>query len=174
MKNFIKPIICLVAAAVMAACAKDGETIYVSNPDGGVTLGGGKDVVLDIDAPTELAATFYWNDITVSVSNPTVGVTDDFVTNNLQFSADESFTTVREMLMSNGARTVQYTHLEFNGIVTRAGLTPGVSQPLYVRMKSSFGDNVEPYYSNVISFNVTPYSVDMSQCLMRGTDGATV
>ena len=174
MKIIIKSIIFLAAAIVMGACAKDGETIYVSNPDGGVTLGGGKDVVLDIDAPTELAATFYWSDITVSVSNPTVGVTDDFVTNNLQFSADEDFSTVREVLMNDGARTVQYTHLEFNGIVTRAGLTPGVSQPLYVRLKSSFGDNVEPYYSNVISFNVTPYSVDMSQCLMRGTDGATV
>ncbi len=50
------------------------------------------------------------------------------------------------------------------------GLTPDVSSPLYFRIKSQMGSNLDAAYSNVCQVKVTPYLIDMSYINILNAD----
>ena len=78
----------------------------------------------------------------------------------LQASASEDFETVKEYTVSNLSKAFVGTDL--NAVAKDLGLTPGESAPLYFRIKSQMGANMDAAYSNVCQVNVTPYLIDMS------------
>lgn len=156
------PALCL-ATLALASCEKDGDTIYVN----GITdteLGSqASDIVLDADRLDALALSVYWNDNgDISLSDPEVAAPSQVVSNTVQFSADDAFTNVIDDNLDNSVYFRQYTCRQLNNIMSRLGLEGGVKSPVYVRVKSTLGANIEPKYSNVLALTVTPYLIDMT------------
>ena len=55
----------------------------------------------------------------------------------------------------SGLLTKSFTGQDFNSILYQLGANPGASYPLDVRVTSSYANNNEPYYSNVVSIAST-------------------
>ena len=55
----------------------------------------------------------------------------------------------------SGVLTKSFTGLEFNSILYQLGANPGASYPLDVRVTSSYANNNEGYYSNVVNLGST-------------------
>lgn len=165
MKKFNYMAVACLAFLSMAtvSCDKDGDFLTTSGSEDVTLDGTTSDIVLDKDNIGALALTVHWNDNgEISLSNPLVAAPDNAVSNTIQFSGDEAFATVVEYTADAGVYQKQFTHGELNNAVGRVGLEGGVSSPLYIRIKSVIGVNIEPKYSNVLTVNVTPYVIDMS------------
>lgn len=151
------------AATALAACDKDGDTIYVDKlPDTTVNTTA-EDIVLDVNNLDVLALTVYWDENgSISLSDPEVAAPNYALTNIFQFSASEDFTPAYEQTMADGVTHIQFTAGELNSVALRGGMESGSTARVYVRLKSVLGDNIAPRYSNVISFNLTTYMVDLT------------
>ena len=146
-----------------SACSNDGDTIYSNGMDQALLQSAGGDIVLDKDHLGALALTVYWNENgNITLSDPRVAAPDYAVTNTVQFSATDDFSQIVEETMNDGVYYRQFTVGELNSIVSRLGFEGGVKRTLYIRVKSSLSANVEPKYSNIITANVTPYTIDMT------------
>jgi len=66
--------------------------------------------------------------------------------------------------------TFAFTGVSLNTLGKDLGLDAGESTPLYFRVRSALGTNTEPFYSNVISVDVTCFSIDMSIGFILNTD----
>lgn len=149
------------AAAALTACDKDGDTIYTDGPDDTTLDSSATDIVLSLDHLQDLALTVYWNENgDIVLSDPLVEAPDKAVTNTLQFSTDETFATCYEDIMPAGVYYRQYTHEQLNNITSRLAMQGGVKADLYLRVKSSVGINIDPRYSNVKKYTITPYFID--------------
>ncbi len=159
------------------SCAKDGDMLTATMTEDGTRIGSADDnIVLDIDAPSSLALTIYWDALgNASLNNPDAQFADNFVVNAIQFSATEDFSTIVEETVDNDASFIQYTAMRLNSIVTRLGLESGVAGTVYIRMRSSLGtgDGAEVTFGNTISITVTPYFIDMSFITLTGTNDGT-
>ena len=159
------------------SCAKDGDMLTATITGDGTQIGSADDnIVLDIDAPSSLALTIYWDALgNATLSNPDAQFADDFVVNAIQFSATEDFSITVEETVDNDASFIQYTAMRLNSIVTRLGLESGVAGTVYIRMRSSLGtgDGAEVTFGNTISITVTPYFIDMSFITLTGTNDGT-
>lgn len=159
------------------SCAKDGDMLTATMTEDGTRIGSADDnIVLDIDAPSSLALTIYWDALgNATLSNPDAQFADDFVVNAIQFSATEDFSITVEETVDNDASFIQYTAMRLNSIVTRLGLESGVAGTVYIRMRSSLGtgDGAEVTFGNTISITVTPYFIDMSFITLTGTNDGT-
>ncbi len=154
--------VAVVALSALISCEKDGALITTGGSDPVVLDGTGGDIVLDYEQINALALTVHWNaNGDISLSDPDVAAPEHAVTNTVQFSADEDFSVTLDFEMSKGVFERQFTVGELNNALGRLGFAGGVSSPLYIRVKSVLGENVEPVYSNVLTVNVTPYVIDM-------------
>ncbi len=159
------------------SCAKDGDMLTATMTGDGTQIGSADDnIVLDIDAPSSLALTIYWDALgNASLNNPDAQFADNFVVNAIQFSATEDFSITVEETVDNDASFIQYTAMRLNSIVTRLGLESGVAGTVYIRMRSSLGtgDGAEVTFGNSISITVTPYFIDMSFITLAGAKDET-
>lgn len=162
--KFSKIYIAAIAMAMtMVSCEKDGDTIYVDKADGAVLETTATDIALDATTLDALAMTLYWTpngDITLS--DPEVLAPENAMSNTIQFSTDEAFTAPVDDNLTKGAFYRQYTHRDLNGLVSRLGLDAGVEAPVFIRVKSYLAANIEPFYSETLKLNITPYYIDMS------------
>ena len=176
MKRTIYAIMAVISL-LAASCAKDGDMLTATMTGDGTQIGSTDDnIVLDIDAPSSLALTIYWDALgNATLSNPDAQFADDFVVNAIQFSATEDFSVTVEETVDNDASFIQYTAMRLNSIVTRLGLESGVAGTVYIRMRSSLGtgDGAEVTFGNTISITVTPYFIDMSFITLTGTNDGT-
>ncbi len=152
-----------VLAISLASCEKDGDFLTVKSGSEVVVDGNVGDIVLRADHLDDLALTVYWSDNgEISLSNPLVAAPKNAYVNTIQFSNSEDFATVTEQAVDDGVFQMQFSVSALNTIVGRLGFVGDVSAPLYIRIKSTLGDNMEPSYSNIMQVNVTPYSIDMT------------
>lgn len=152
-----------VLLTMAAACGNDGELIYTSGTENATLDGPTENIVLDKNNLDALALTLYWNENgEISLSNPNVSAPDGTVVNTVQFSATEGFDAPYEEIIPSGNYQHQWSCGELNNILTRLGFEGGVAHALYLRLKSSIGENVEPRYSNVVQVLATPYYIDMT------------
>ncbi len=162
--KFSKIYIAAIAMAMtMVSCEKDGDTIYVDKADGAVLETTATDIALDATTLDALAMTLYWTpngDITLS--DPEVSAPENAMSNTIQFSTDEAFTAPVDDNLTKGAFYRQYSHRDLNGLVSRLGLEAGVEAPVFIRVKSYLAANIEPFYSETLKLNITPYYIDMS------------
>jgi len=168
-----KNIILMLAAAIFAAsCDNDGEKITTTFS--AVTAGSTSEnsVVLTPSTSSDLALSLYWTDNgKISLSDTSYKAPDYAVTNVIQFSASEDFSgKMKEITPDGGIYAYQLTVYELNSLVLNLGFEGSVSTPLYIRIKSVLGNNLDPGYSNVMTINVTPYVIDMSKLSMRNKD----
>ena len=163
----------LLAAMALAAgaCDKDGDFLTVTGTEDVSLSGNGGDIVLNYDQINDLALTVYWSDNgEISLSNPLVAAPDNATVNTVQFSASEDFATVSEQEADAGEFSMQFTHFELNAILNGLGYEAGVKAPLYIRVESRLGENIDPTYSNVMNLNVTPYVIDMTIGYLLNSD----
>lgn len=157
------------------SCMKDGEMLTAILEGDGTRIGtADSEIVLDINEPSALALTIWWDRLgNASLSNPDAQVPSDMIINAVQFSTDGDFSVYVEETVDNSASSVQFTAAELNTIMTELGLEGGVASTVYIRMSTSLGTNTEPVYGESIEITVTPYFVDMSFIRLAGVGSGT-
>ena len=75
--------------------------------------------------------------------------------------------------MSNGVYQKQFTNAELNGELTKLGFEAYEEQPMYVRVASTTGANIEPQYSNTLEFSVITYKIDYTYAIALSKDKTT-
>ncbi len=153
----------LALSVMLTACDNDGDQIFVSQiPDTDIATSAG-DIVLDENRLDMLALTVYWGDNgQISLSDPEVAAPLNALTNTLQMSVDENFSTAFEETLGSGVTSRQFTTSELNSAALRAGMESGSTSTVFMRLKSVLGVNVPPRYSNVITFRLTTYKIDLT------------
>ena len=168
--KLLRYILPALSTLLSVSCMKDGEMLTATLEGDGTRIGtADSEIVLDINEPSALALTIWWDRLgNASLSNPDAQVPSDMIINAVQFSTDGDFSTYVEETVDNSASSVQFTAAELNTIMTELGLEGGVAATVYIRMSTSLGTNTEPVYGESIEITVTPYFVDMSFIRLAG------
>ncbi|MBR1872449.1 MAG: DUF5114 domain-containing protein [Bacteroidales bacterium] len=157
--------------ALAAACTPAEDIRVTTTGPERVKISCSGDVVLSRDNNTYLALTVNWTDNNNVGTYGVAGAPKNSTVNTLQFSANQDFNPYTEYQAATGATSAQFTAGALNTIAIKAGMKGGVKAPLYIRLASTLGSNITPVYSEVISTNVTPYSVDLSVGHVLDKDG---
>ncbi|MDF7811029.1 SusE domain-containing protein [Hymenobacter sp. YC55] len=148
------------AAVVLTSCEKD-ETRVVLTPTTTPTLTASTTNagVLVAGNAANNAATYSWTPLAFDVSeSQKVGVT---VAYNVEFAqAGSNFANAASLDAGNGT-TKTFTVGEINNALIRAGLTPGKSGQVDVRLRANYSANQEPLYSNATTLTGTSYSREL-------------
>ena len=161
MKKILGILLSGLLLVLLPACNKDGDLFFLSGMNSNELMANATDVVLTVATKDSVALTLAWTKSTLSVSNPDVSVPDNILSYTLQASASADFsTTLVESSESNLSKS--YLGSELNTVATSLGLAAGTAVPVYLRLKGSIGNNMQPVYSNVVTVNVTPYRIDFT------------
>ena len=150
----------LCALIALVSCDESGDKIYLDGFKASNLMASASDVKLSVDNSKDIVLSMAWQNPTLLSSDDTKPAGNGTLFTYLQASASEDFETVKEYTVSNLSKAFVGTDL--NAVAKDLGLTPGESAPLYFRIKSQMGANMDAAYSNVCQVNVTPYLVDMS------------
>ncbi|WP_337583826.1 DUF5114 domain-containing protein [Prevotella sp.] len=150
----------LCALTALVSCDESGDKIYLDGFKASNLMASASDVALSVDNSKDIVLSMAWQNPTLLSSDDTKPAGNGTLLTYLQASASEDFETVKEYTVSNLSKAFVGTDL--NAVAKDLGLTPGESAPLYFRIKSQMGANMDAAYSNVCQVNVTPYLIDMS------------
>ena len=150
----------LCALTALVSCDERGDKIYLDGFKASNLMASASDVKLSVDNSKDIVLSMAWQNPTLLSSDDTKPAGNGTLLTYLQASASEDFETVKEYTVSNLSKAFVGTDL--NAVAKDLGLTPGESAPLYFRIKSQMGANMDAAYSNVCQVNVTPYLIDMS------------
>lgn len=159
-KIFGNLIMLLCALIALVSCDESGDKIYLDGFKASNLMASASDVALSVDNSKDIVLSMAWQNPTLLSSDDTKPAGNGTLLTYLQASASEDFETVKEYTVSNLSKAFVGTDL--NAVAKDLGLTPGESAPLYFRIKSQMGANMDAAYSNVCQVNVTPYLIDMS------------
>jgi hypothetical protein len=151
----------LLALIAIAACQKDGERTYLSGLEESMLSATATQLVLAQDNSQQVVLSLVWSKSALTVSSSDKPAPDVLAT-YVQISTTDSFSSSSCVEAQEKTLSKAYTGAEVNTIAKNLGLEPGVANPLYFRVRSSMGSNVESVFSNVVAVTVTPYSIDMS------------
>ena len=162
MKKILYNIMLLLTTVTMlSSCNKDGDLIYLNGFGGSELTATTNDVVLSIANSKKLVLSMEWNNPTLLSSDSSKTAPDGVLKTYLQISANEDFSgKVNESTVISPSKA--YKGDDLNSIAKDLGLSADVSAPLYFRIKSVEGNNMEPAYSNVEKVNVTPFTIHMN------------
>lgn len=159
-KIFENLMMLLCALTALVSCDESGDKIYLDGFKASNLMASASDVKLSVDNSKDIVLSMAWQNPTLLSSDDTKPAGNVTLLTYLQASASEDFETVKEYTVSNLSKAFVGTDL--NAVAKDLGLTPGESAPLYFRIKSQMGANMDAAYSNVCQVNVTPYLIDMS------------
>ena len=159
-KIFGNLIMLLCALIALVSCDESGDKIYLDGFKASNLMASASDVKLSVDNSKDIVLSMAWQNPTLLSSDDTKPAGNGTLLTYLQASASQDFETVKEYTVSNLSKAFVGTDL--NAVAKDLGLTPGESAPLYFRIKSQMGANMDAAYSNVCQVNVTPYLIDMS------------
>lgn len=157
-QSYISVFLLLLAAT---ACEKEGDKIFLSGQEPSELAASAADIILSTENSDLQVLNLSWASGQFSVSDETMGVSSGVPGITIEASASPDFLIVTELQPSDNG--ISLTGARLNTLAKNAGLMPGVKAPLYFRVKSLMGNNMEPEYSNVISVDVTPFVIDMSK-----------
>lgn len=173
MKKIFSNLMMLVcAAAAMVSCEESGDKIYLDGFKASNLMASATDVPLSVDNSKDIVLSLAWNNPTLLSSDKTKPAASGVILTTLQASDTQDFTQVKEYSVTNLSKA--FTGGDLNALAKELGLTPDVSAPLYFRIKSQLGANLEAAYSNVCQVVVTPYLIDMSYINILNKDKNTV
>lgn len=156
---------CLVA---FAACKKDGDMLIVSGLESSDLLTSETDIILSQENKDASVLALSWNESELSLSNEAMNMPSNMPDMIIEISANEDF---QEFITIEPESNIySFTGGQLNTIAKNFGFTPGESTPVYFRIESAYSSNTSSYYSNVISVNVTCYSIDMSKGFILDSD----
>ena len=151
----------LTTVTLLSSCNKDGDLIYLNGFGGSELTATTNDVVLSIANSKKLVLSLEWNNATLLSSDSSKTAPDGVLKTYLQISAKEDFSgKVNESTVTSPSKA--YKGDDLNAIAKDLGLSADVAGPLYFRIKSVEGNNMDPAYSNIEKVNVTPFTIHMN------------
>lgn len=163
LKNILLNTLALgIVAFGLASCESDIDPVYVL-PSDDISLEGAKeDIILTPDNTEALAMTIYWNgDGKLALSDTLLQAPVNAAVETIQLSKDEQFSTTIDLSVEKGVRYRQFLSQELNSLLGRLGYTPDEKAPLYIRIRSVLGSNINPTYSSVIKVMVQSYRIHL-------------
>ena len=161
MKKIFSNLIMLVCAvAAMVSCDESGDNIYLDGFKASDLMASASEVSLSIDNNSDIVLSLAWNNPTLLSSDETKPAASGTIITTLQASGTQDFAQVKDYSVTTLSKA--FTGGDLNALAKELGLSPGVSAPVYFRIKSQLGANLDAAYSNVCQVAVTPYLIDMS------------
>jgi len=153
----------ILSLILMTACEDSGDKIYLSSIEGSGFVLTENNVKLSKENSTRIVLSLAWTkDAFLAVSNPSMSSTAT-VSYYIQISTNPDFNIKSEIYEESATGfSKAYTCAELNIIAKNLGIEPGNETPLYFRIKSVTGANMDGPYSEVATVNVTSYLIDMS------------
>lgn len=159
-KIFRNLMMLLCALTALVSCDESGDKIYLDGFEASDLMASASDVKLSVDNSKDVVLSLAWQNPTLLSSDETKPAGSGVLKTYLQISASENFASVKEYSVTDLSKA--FTGADLNAAAKDLGLTPDVSSPLYFRIKSQMGNNLDAAYSNVCQVKVTPYLIDMS------------
>ena len=159
-KIFRNLMMLLCALTALVSCDESGDKIYLDGFKASDLMASASDVELSVDNSKDVVLSLAWQNPTLLSSDETKPAGSGVLKTFLQVSASENFTSEKEYTVTDLSKA--FTGADLNAAAKDLGLSPGVSSPLYFRIKSLMGSNLDAAYSNVCQVKVTPYLIDMS------------
>ena len=150
----------LCALTALVSCDESGDKIYLDGFKASGLMASASDVVLSVDNTKDIVLSLAWQNPTLLSSDETKPAGSGVLKTYLQASASEDFASAKEYTVTDLSKA--FTGADLNATAKDLGLTPDESSPLYFRIKSQMGANLDAAYSNVCQVKVTPYLIDMS------------
>lgn len=169
-KIFRNLMMLLCALTALVSCDESGDKIYLDGFKASDLMASASDVKLSVDNSKDVVLSLAWQNPTLLSSDETKPAGSGVLKTYLQASASEDFASVKEYTVTDLSKA--FTGADLNAAAKDLGLSPDVSSPLYFRIKSQMGSNLDAAYSNVCQVRVTPYLIDMSyiNILNKGKD----
>ena len=159
-KIFRNLMMLLCALTALVSCDESGDKIYLDGFKASDLMASASDVKLSVDNSKDVVLSLAWQNPSLLSSDETKPAGNGVLQTYLQASSSESFATVKEYSVTDLSKA--FTGADLNSLAKDLGTTPGQSAPLYFRIKSLMGSNLDAAYSNVCQIKVTPYLIDMS------------
>ena len=159
-KIFRNLMMLLCALTALVSCDESGDKIYLDGFKASELMASASDVKLSVDNSKDVVLSLAWQNPTLLSSDETKPAGSGVLKTYLQVSASENFTSEKEYTVTDLSKA--FTGADLNAAAKDLGLTPDVSSPLYFRIKSLMGSNLDAAYSNACQVKVTPYLIDMS------------
>lgn len=159
-KIFRNLMMLLCALTALVSCDESGDKIYLDGFKASDLMASASDVKLSVDNSKDVVLSLAWQNPTLFSSDETKPAGSGVLKTYLQVSASENFTSEKEYTVTDLSKA--FTGADLNAAAKDLGLSPDVSSPLYFRIKSQMGANLDAAYSNVCQVKVTPYLIDMS------------
>lgn len=159
-KIFRNLMMLLCALTALVSCDESGDKIYLDGFEASGLMASASDVKLSVDNSKDVVLSLAWQNPTLLSSDETKPAGSGVLKTYLQASASEDFASVKEYTVTDLSKA--FTGADLNAAAKDLGLSPDVSSPLYFRIKSQMGSNLDAAYSNVCQVKVTPYLIDMS------------
>ncbi len=146
---------------MLCSCDKDGDLLYMSGFGSSDLIATTDNVVLSIANSKQVVLSLAWQNPALLSSDSTKTVADGVLKTYLQVSPTSDFSgTVNESTVTNLSKA--YNGADLNNLAKGLGLNSGVSTPVYFRIKSTEGNNMDPAYSNVCEVDITPFTIYMN------------
>ena len=159
-KIFRNLMMLLCAPTALVSCDESGDKIDLDGFKASDLMASASDVKLSVDNSKDVVLSLAWQNPTLLSSDETKPAGSGVLKTYLQVSASENFTSEKEYTVTDLSKA--FTGADLNAAAKDLGLSPDVSSPLYFRIKSQMGNNLDAAYSNVCQVKVTPYLIDMS------------
>ena len=159
-KIFRNLMMLLCALTALVSCDESGDKIYLDGFKASGLMASASDVKLSVDNSKDVVLSLAWQNPTLLSSDETKPAGSGVLKTYLQASASEDFASAKEYTVTDLSKA--FTGADLNATAKDLGLTPDESSPLYFRIKSQMGANLDAAYSNVCQVKVTPYLIDMS------------
>lgn len=161
MKSMKTKIISLILGlAFFTACQKDMDMIKVSGLSSSDLMSSENTLVLTKEKASTSVLALSWNKSTLASSDTAMKLPNSLPKIVLEVSSKEGFDTIVQIVPQGN--TYSFTGAALNTLAKNFGYKAGVSTPMYFRIRSSYGINTSPYYSDVTTVNITCYTIDMS------------
>jgi len=153
----------ILSLMLMTACENDGDKIYLSSIEGSGFVVTENNVKLSKETSSRIVLSLAWTkDAFLAVSDPSMSSTAT-VSYSIQISTNPDFNVRSEIYEESVTGfSKAYTCAELNIIAKNLDIEPENETPLYFRIKSVTGANMDGPYSEVATVNVTSYLIDMS------------
>jgi hypothetical protein len=161
-------LVCLTLILATLACDEDGKHVYLTGLEANQLTATSDQVVLTQDHAQQIVLSLVWNAATLAVSDPNMDA-PNVLSNYLQISTQANFAgNVVESQEKNLSKA--FNGAELNTVAKNLLLAPHVATTVFFRLRASIANNMEPAYSNTVSVQVTPYSIDMSTGFLLDAD----
>ena len=167
-KIFRNLMMLLCALTALVSCDESGDKIYLDGFKASDLMASASDVKLSVDNNKDVVFSLAWQNPTLLSSDETKPAGSGVLKTYLQVSASENFTSEKEYTVTDLSKA--FTGADLNSLAKDLGTTPGQSAPLYFRIRSQMGNNLDAAYSNVCQVNVIPYIIHMDKMTIWNAD----